>query len=86
MNSKKAGAYASAFLLLGWLIFVYAPGVNAGLVAEDGRIEYGFFDALLLLFQIVIQCDAGIFGQARNGVEVSQAEEAHKEVGEVPDE
>lgn len=35
MNSKKAGAYASAFLLLGLLSFVYPSGVDVGLITEN---------------------------------------------------
>ena len=59
--------------------------MDAGFVAEDGRVEDWFFDAAAFLVDVVVECDADAFSQAGNCVEVRQAQEAHEEVGEVPD-
>ena len=59
--------------------------MDAGFVAEDGRIEYRLGDAAALLVKVVSQCDADAFAEAGNRVEVGQAQKAHEEVGQVPD-
>ena len=56
------------------------------LVAEDGGVEGRFLVAFFLLLDIVEQGDARVLGEADDSVEVGQAQEAHEEVGEVPDE
>lgn len=59
--------------------------MDAGFVAEDGRVEDWFFDAAAFLVDVVAQRDADAFGQAGDGVEIRQAQEAHEEVSQVPD-
>lgn len=59
--------------------------MDAGFVAEDGWVEDWFFDAAAFLVDVVAQRDADAFGQAGDGVEVRQAQEAHEEVSQVPD-
>ena len=59
--------------------------MDAGFVAEDGRVEDWFFDAAAFLVDVVVEGDADAFSQTGNRVEVRQAQEAHEEVGKVPD-
>ena len=55
---------------MGLFDLVYAPGVDAVLVAEDGGVEGRFLVALFLLLDIVEQGDARVLGEADDGVEV----------------
>lgn len=59
--------------------------MDAGFVTEDGWVEGRFFDAATLLVEVVSQRDADAFAETGDCVEVSQAQEAHEEVGKVPD-
>ena len=59
--------------------------MDAGFVAEDGWVKYRFGDAAALLVKVVSQCDADAFAEAGDRVEVGQAQKAHEEVGQVPD-
>lgn len=59
--------------------------MDAGFVTEDGWVEGWFFDAATLLVEVVIQRDADALGETSNCIEVRQAQEAHEQVSEVPD-
>ena len=59
--------------------------MDAVFVRQDGRIEDRICDTLFLLRQIAAEGHMGVFIKAGDGVEVSQAQKPHEEVGQIPD-
>ena len=59
--------------------------MHAVRAAEEVRVKLGF-ESCFALGDVVVQGELRVFRETRDGVEIRQAQEAHEEVGEVPDE
>ena len=64
---------------------VDAPRMNAFRIGQEVGIEDGLLDAATLLSRIIVQDNERVLAEPSDRVKIRQAEEAHEQVGGVPD-
>lgn len=64
---------------------VDAPRMNAFRIGQEFGLEDGLVDAATLLSRIIVRDNERVLAESSDRVKVRQEEEAHEQVGGIPD-